>query len=93
MFWTLIETSRQDHLKGKRTGSWRWCTAFTWSAMGLNFFSLVFSFNRAPQFSSSAYLLSRVCSSTSDHFFRFILRLPEILIGFSAMTNTNLPGI
>ena len=40
--------------------------------MGLNFFSLVLSLARVPEVRSSEYLVRRVCSSTSDHFFRFI---------------------
>ena len=40
--------------------------------MGLNFFSLVLSLAKVPEVRSSEYLVRRVCSSTSDHFFRFI---------------------
>lgn len=40
--------------------------------MGLNFFSLVLSLVKVPEAERSEYLLSKVCSSSSDHFLRFI---------------------
>ena len=43
--------------------------------MGLNFFSRVLSLARVPEFRRSEYLVRRVCSSSSDHFLRFIARL------------------
>ena len=76
MFWTLIDTSRHDHLNGKLIGSRRWWTELTCSAIGLNFFSLVFSLARVPELWRSEYLERSVCSSSSDHFLRFIDVLP-----------------
>lgn len=43
--------------------------------MGLNFFSRVLSLARVPELRRSEYLVRRVCSSSSDHFLRFIARL------------------
>lgn len=43
--------------------------------MGLNFFSRVFSFDSVPELRRSEYLDSKVCSSSSDHFLRFIFVL------------------
>lgn len=45
----------------------------TCSAIGLNFFSLVFSFAKVPVVWRSEYLVRSVCSSSSDHFFRFMM--------------------
>lgn len=40
--------------------------------MGLNFFSRVFSLVSVPELRRSEYFDSKVCSSSSDHFLRFI---------------------